>query len=301
MSLSVIKAGFQDIVQDLGRVGYTHLGISPTGAADSMSIRMGNLLLGNDLNNAGLEITLFGGTYRFNKNTKAALCGSLFPSTIDGIKIQFFKTFEITKGQILYIGSTNDGARCYLTVENGFEVPTVLDSKSTHLMAKTGGFSGRALIKNDELNFSDSLLPGIPKKVNIKLDDNRSVLRVTKGLQYNLFKSSSIDMFFSKLFTVSHSSNRMGLRINGPKIIQKISEDIITEGLPLGAIQVPISGDPIISFVDHQTTGGYPKIANVIAADLHKVGQLKPRDKFMFKLVSLDEAEKLYFEQESLF
>ena len=301
MSLSVIKAGFQDIVQDLGRVGYTHLGISPTGAADSMSIRMGNLLLGNDLNNAGLEITLFGGTYRFNKNTKAALCGSLFPSTIDGIKIQFFKTFEIIKGQILYIGPTNDGARCYLTVENGFEVPTVLDSKSTHLMAKTGGFSGRALIKNDELNFSDSLLPGIPKKINIKLDDNRSVLRVTKGLQYNLFKSSSIDMFFSKLFTVSHSSNRMGLRINGPKIIQKVSEDIITEGLPLGAIQVPISGDPIISFVDHQTTGGYPKIANVIAADLHKVGQLKPGDKFMFKLVSLDEAEKLYFEQESLF
>ena len=301
MSLSVIKAGFQDIVQDLGRVGYTHLGISPTGAADSMSIRMGNLLLGNDLNNAGLEITLFGGTYRFNKNTKAALCGSLFPSTIDGIKIQFFKTFEIIKGQILYIGPTNDGARCYLTVENGFEVPTVLDSKSTHLMAKTGGFSGRALIKNDELNFSDSLLPGIPKKVNIKLDDNRSVLRVTKGLQYNLFKSSSIGMFFSKLFTVSHSSNRMGLRINGPKIIQKVSDDIITEGLPLGAIQVPISGDPIISFVDHQTTGGYPKIANVIAAALHKVGQLKPGDKFMFKLVSLDEAEKLYFEQESLF
>ena len=265
MSLSVIKAGFQDIVQDLGRVGYTHLGISPTGAADSMSIRMGNLLLGNDLNNAGLE------------------------------------TFEIIKGQILYIGPTNDGARCYLTVENGFEVPTVLDSKSTHLMAKTGGFSGRALIKNDDLNFSDSLLPGIPKKVNIKLDDNRSVLRVTKGLQYNLFKSSSIDMFFSKLFTVYHSSNRMGLRINGPKIIQKVSDDIITEGLPLGAIQVPISGDPIISFVDHQTTGGYPKIANVIAADLHKVGQLKPGDKFMFKLVSLDEAEKLYFEQESLF
>ena len=301
MSLSVIKAGFQDIVQDLGRVGYTHLGISPTGAADSMSIRMGNLLLGNDLNNAGLEITLFGGTYRFNKNTKAALCGSLFPSTIDGKKIQFFKTFEIIKGQILYIGPTNDGSRCYLTVENGFEVPTVLDSKSTHLMAKTGGFSGRALIKNDELNFSDSLLPRIPKKVNIKLDDNRSVLRVTKGLQYNLFKSSSIDMFFSKLFTVSHSSNRMGLRINGPKIIQKESDDIITEGLPLGAIQVPISGYPIISFVDHQTTGGYPKIANVIAADLHKVGQLKPGDKFMFKLVSLDEAEKLYFEQESLF
>ena len=301
MSLSVIKAGFQDIVQDLGRVGYTHLGISPTGAADSMSLRMGNLLLGNDLNNAGLEITLFGGTYRFNKHTNAALSGSLFPSTIDGIKIKFFKTFEITKGQILYIGPTSDGARCYLTVENGFEVPTVLDSQSTHLMAKTGGFSGRALIKNDELNFSDSLLPEIPKKINIKLDDNRSVLRVTKGLQFKLFKSSSRDMFFRELFTVSHSSNRMGLRINGPKIIQKVSEDIITEGLPLGAIQVPISGDPIISFVDHQTTGGYPKIANVIAADLHKVGQLKPGDKFMFKLVSLDEAEKLYFEQESLF
>ena len=129
-------------------------------------------------------------------------------------------------------------------------------------------------------------------------DSDRSILRVTKGLQYDLFDDANKKLFFNKQFTVSQNSNRMGLRIRGPKIYNKTSKDILTEGLPLGAIQVPGDGDLIISFVDHQTTGGYPKITNVITADLHKVGELKPGDKFMFKLVSNNEAETLYFKQE---
>ena len=301
MSLSILKSGFQDLIQDLGRFGYTHLGISPTGAADNLSLRMGNLLLGNDINKAGMEITIFGGAYRFNKKTTIALCGSVFQSKINGNDIPFYKAVKIDKGQTLFVGPTTEGARCYLTVEHGFDVPPLLESRSTHLMAKAGGFDGCNLKKGDKLNFSDSNFKGTFNDIIFKIDNDRSVLLVTKGLQYNLFDSSNRSLFFCEEFTVSHNSNRMGLRIHGPKIYKNTSNEILTEGLPLGAIQVPGNGNPIISFVDHQTTGGYPKIANVIAADLHKVGQLKPGDKFMFKLVSLDEAEKLYFEQESLF
>ena len=140
-----------------------------------------------------------------------------------------------------------------------------------------------------------------PKKSENIFAPDRFVLRVTKGLQYDRFENKIRDVFFRERFKVSQRSNRMGLRTEGPEIKAGITDDILTEGLPIGAVQVPGNGHPIITFVDHQTTGGYPKIANVIAADLCKVGQLKPGDEFKFQLVSLAEAEKLYFEQESFF
>ena len=298
MSLTVIKSGFQDMVQDLGRTGYSHLGISETGAADSVSLRIANILLGNSIEEAAIEVTLFGGSYLFDKKAIILLSGSIFPSFIDNNPIDFFKPIHIDKGQTLTIGSTNGGARCYLAIKGGFDVPSLLGSKATHLMSKAGGFYGRNIKKGDKIKYfrlDDISLPNI--KFNI--DRDRSVLHVTKGLQFDLFDVINKELFFNNKFTVSHNSNRMGLRITGPKISTKISKDILTEGLPLGAIQITGSSDSIISFVDHQTTGGYPKIANVIAADLHKVGQLKPGDKFIFKLMSLDQAEKIYFQQES--
>ena len=299
MSLTVIKSGFQDTIQDLGRIGYSHLGISEAGAADSISLRIGNILLGNNIKEAGIELTLFGGSYLFNKEAIILLSGSIFPSFIDNNPIDFFQPIHIDKGQILTIGSTNDGARCYLAIKGGFDVPSLLGSKATHLMSKAGGHYGRNIKKGDKIKYFglDNII--LPNNIKFNIDIDRSVLHVTKGLQFDLFDDINKELFFNNEFTVSHNSNRMGLRITGPKISTKISKDILTEGLPLGAIQITGSSDSIISFVDHQTTGGYPKIANVIAADLHKVGQLKPGDKFIFKLMSLDQAEKLYFQQES--
>jgi antagonist of KipI len=126
---------------------------------------------------------------------------------------------------------------------------------------------------------------------------NTSILRINNGLQSNHFNNNTWNDFTSNSFLVSNLSNRMGIRLDGNKINSTIDNEIITEGVPLGAIQVPKSGDPIISFVEHQTTGGYPKIANVIMADLYKVGQLKPGDKIKFDLVTIEEAEELRFEQ----
>jgi len=144
-----------------------------------------------------------------------------------------------------------------------------------------------------------SLDDGLNKQVKFNniLDMNLSKIRITKGLQFKYFKENVWENFISKTFTVSNSSNRMGIRLSGNKILSNVHSEIITEGVPLGAIQVPSGGDPIISFVEHQTTGGYPKIANVISADMHKVGQLKPGDKFQFDLVSKDEAEDLRIDQ----
>ena len=297
MSITILKAGLQDLIQDLGRNGYTHMGISPSGAADKIAFRIGNLLLKNDINDSSIEITLLGGSYYFNKDAIIILTGSNFTSTLDGKKLSFFEPLYTKAGQTLTINQTNNGARCYLGIKGGFQVPLVLNSRSTHVLSKIGGLNGRSLEKNDEIMFSNSNNQNFNKNKNFHIDNDRSLLRVTEGLQYDLFDSANKKLFFNKKFKVTHNSNRMGLRITGPNIYCKKSKDILTEGIPLGAIQIPGDGDSIISFVDHQTTGGYPKIANVIAADFHKVGQLKPGDKFLFKLVSIKEAESLYFKQ----
>ena len=301
MRLIVLKPGFQSTLQDLGRNGFTHLGISPAGAADLFSFRLGNLLVGNGENDTGLEMTLVGGTYHFNQSVLVVLTGSRFRATLNGAEFPYFKAVHVKKGQELDIGPSQDGARCFLTVKGGFNVPQVLGSRSTHLMTHLGGYKGRALKKGDQINFGYSSTSRAPEKLEKIMEPDRSVLRVIKGLQYDRFENKIRDIFFRKRFKVSQRSNRMGLRTEGPEIKAGITDEILTEGLPIGAVQVPGNGYPIISFVDHQTTGGYPKIANVIAADLCKVGQLKPGDEFKFQLVSVAEAEKLYFEQESFF
>jgi len=298
--MTVIKQGFQDLVQDLGRDGYTHIGISPTGAADKVSMKIANLFLGNHINDAVLEITLFGGTYLFDMPTTICLSGSHFPAKIRGDEVPFNKPITIQKGETLSIGGSTSGARCYLAVQDGFNVADLLGSSSTHLMSKSGGFRGRNLQKEDQLAYNKPEKRYFPIDRKFPIDYNRSIIRATPGLQHSLFDKPTQELFFSKEYTVSHQSNRMGIRIHGPKIQKRTSEDMITEGLPLGAVQVTGNGDSIITFVDHQTTGGYPKIANVIAADMHKVGQLRPGDMFTFELMTMDKAETLYLAQEQI-
>ena len=301
MNITVVKPGFHDLVQDLGRFGYSHMGISPTGAADKASMKIANIILGNDLNDAVLEITLFGGTYTFDRSTTICLAGSKFPASIKGNDIPFKKPIKILEGDTLTIGGSTSGARCYLAIINGFNVAELLGSSSTHLMSSTGGFQGRNLQKNDRLPYNkpEERLFAIDHKFPIDLD--RTIIRATPGLQFDIFNTVQQELFFSKEFTVSHQSNRMGIRINGPKILRENPKEMVTEGLPLGAVQVTGDGDSIITFIDHQTTGGYPKIANVIAADMHKVGQLRQGDCFTFELITMDKAENLHLEMEKIF
>tara|TARA_B100001559_G_scaffold311852_1_gene308843 strand:+ start:72 stop:998 length:927 start_codon:yes stop_codon:yes gene_type:complete len=297
MSIKVLKSGLQTTIQDLGRYNQSHFGISSSGAADTLSLKIGNLIVGNKESASAIEMTMLGGEFQFKKECIIALSGSEFEVSLDRKTIDYYKAININKGQILSLGYTKTGARAYMCIKGGIDVDNYLSSKSTHILSGVGGFLGRPILKGDILNMSlDDGLNNQVKFNNI-LDINLSKIRITKGLQFKYFKENVWENFISKTFTVSNSSNRMGIRLSGNKILSNVHSEIITEGVPLGAIQVPSGGDPIISFVEHQTTGGYPKIANVISADMHKVGQLKPGDKFEFDLVSKDEAEDLRIDQ----
>ena len=301
MSINVLKPGFQSTIQDLGRNGFSHYGISKSGAADDLSIRLGNLIVGNNENAASIEMTLVGGEFKFDIDSTIVLTGSKFAAMIDNKSIPFNEIVKISANQTLSIGQTMEGARCYLAVKGGIDVTNVFSSKTTHLTSKMGGIDGRALIKDDQLMIGKSMTGVAPIVYNNILDINMSKLLIIKGIQENYISKLTWEKFLNQEYKVSNLSSRMGIRLEGDPLNLKNKNEIITEGVPLGAIQLPKSGNPIISFVEHQTTGGYPKIANVISSEMHKVGQLKPGDKFKFELISLDEAEKLHFEREKFF
>ena len=299
MYIKVLKTGVQTTVQDLGRYGYSHFGISSSGPADLLSFKIGNMIVGNTEDLAGLEVTLLGGDFEFDSDTVVAITGSQFNLFVNGKEMPRNEQIYVKKNQILSIGMTKKGARCYLSVKGGIEIQNYLNSKTTHVMSGMGGLMGRPLKKGDllEINESDKInTPNISNKIH---DINTSIIRINKGLQSSFFSEKTWNTFTSQTFTVSDVFSRMGIRLLCDPINSLKGNEILTEGIPLGAIQVPGGGEPIISFVEHQTTGGYPKIANVISADLCKVGQLKPGDKFQFELVSFEEAELLRLEQET--
>jgi len=303
-AIKVIKPGFQSTIQDKGRFGFSHYGISISGAADSVALRIGNLLVGNDENTAAIEMTLIGGEFLFERDAVIAITGADFQPMVDSSQVPMWSTIKILAGQILSFKNTANSARCYLCIHGGLDVPPVLQSSSTHLLTSMGGLNGRALIKNDIIQYRENKIYhtayfSLKKEIIERLYPQRE-LYITIGPQSNYFSDESIKIFSSSTFAVQEDSNRMGLRLSGPKIERLIQEDIITEGVSLGAIQIAHDSQPIILFVEHQTTGGYPKIANIISADLHRIGQLKPRDKINFSFVSVDEAYKLRKEIETL-
>lgn len=302
--INVLQPGFQTTVQDLGRAGYTHFGISPSGAADGLSLRLGNLLVDNKPDSAALEMTLVGGSFEFEAESVVAITGSYFEPTINGKQVPMWSSFHINAGDVLRFGATKTGARCYLCLRGEIQVSPLLGSASTHIMTNLGGFQGRALKKNDVLDYhkSDlgSFVPMQLKNEIVQSISARDVVRVTYGPQMDWFLDEALDILTSSPFQITEEANRMGLRLTGESLERKDTNDLITEGVSLGAIQVPQDGQPIILFVEHQTTGGYPKIANVISADMHAVGQLRPRDEVRFKFVSLENALSLLSHQESL-
>jgi antagonist of KipI len=295
--------GFLTTVQDLGREGFGPMGVSPSGAADPVPLRLGNRLVGNPENAAALEMTLLGGAFLFPEGGIIALTGSDFGATLDDAPVALWASFEVAAGQTLRIGPTRSGARCYLCVQGGIDVPPFLGSASTHLLSGLGGLEGRPLRKGDllETGPSDGIFQRrtIAPRVLERLAP-RKILRVTAGPQADWFPEPALAGFLGNAYRVTEEANRMGIRLEGPVITASHAGQMITEGVSLGAVQVPPGGRPIILFVEQQTTGGYPKIANVISADLSSVGQLRPRDEIRFELVSLETARELFVEQETL-
>ena len=285
--IHVLTPGLQTTVQDLGRFGYAHHGVSASGAADALALRAANLLVGNAENAAALEMTLAGATLAFEAAAVIALTGSDF-----GAGLPLWEPIEIRAGATVACGATRSGARCYLAVRGGFDVPLAMGSASVHVMT---GVGGRPLRKGDILAIGRSAVrrprsrPAAPFP-----GDFSAPLRVTGAPQAEWFGPE----LYHSSYTVSEESNRMGLRLRGPALVAARAGHMLTEGVPLGAIQAPPDGQPIILFVEHQTTGGYPKPANVISADFWRLGQLRPRDEVSFEKISLERALELLQLQE---
>jgi len=295
--------GLFTTVQDLGREGFGPMGVSASGAADAISLRIGNRLAGNAEGAAALEMTLVGGTFIFEQNAVIAVTGADFGTLLDQMTVPIWSSTQVKAGQTLALGSSSSGARSYLCVGGGIAVERFLGSASTHVLSGLGGFEGRALRKGDRLEIgAASSLPGKRTLSPQALERlrPRKVLRVTEGPQSDWFEDCAWAMLCGNTFRVSEQSNRMGIRLEGPRVPIDASREMITEGVSLGAIQVTPSGQPIILFVEQQTTGGYPKIANVISADLHSLGQLRPRDEVRFEQIEMREARALLREQEEL-
>ena len=304
--IRVIQPGLLTTVQDLGRRGFAHLGVSPAGAADCVSFRIANLLVGNEANSPALEMTLLGPTLEFEVAATIAISGYESGHVRSGassmpLALPMNEAFEVAAGTRLAVGPLATGARAYLAIRGGLAIPEVMHSCSTFLPAKIGGLEGRALRAGDELVIDSRTRAGVHKlspELAASLRRDQGPIRVTTSLQSDWFDDEARERFYQQAFIVAEQSNRSGLRLAGEPISCAKRGELLTEGIALGAVQVPRDGQPIILFVDQQTTGGYPKIANVIAADLPRVGQLRPRDEIRFQAVTIPEAIELLRQQE---
>lgn len=302
-SLLVESAGLQTTVQDLGRPGFGPEGVSASGAADPVALRLGNLLVENQPGVAGLELTLVGGSFVFPDGAVIAITGADLGATVNGRPLEMWASHTLEPGTKLMFGATRNFARGYLAIAGGIQVDPFLGSASTHVLSGLGGFEGRALRKGDRLRIGKASKKVRRRRITMAAlyaFKPRKVLRVTEGPQADWFSEAAKQVFYRDVFRVSEESDRVGLRLEGTALDGSPAREMITEGVSLGAVQVTPSGQPIILFVEQQTTGGYPKIANIIAADLHRIGQLRPRAEIRFQRTSLAVARSLWIEQERL-
>lgn len=294
-SIDVINGGILTLIQDSGRYGYQELGIPTSGVMDDYNYRLANILVGNKLDEAVLEMTYFGPTLKFNEDLTLAITGSDMNPKINGQPAPMFETIKVKAGDTLQFGIANEGVRGYLAFGGSIDVPLVNGSKSTHIKTKMGGIDGRALKPKDTLNIigsKDKTMRRIPENYLPKFN-HCNLLRVVLGPQDDYFTEKGIhDLFRSGGYQVTKDFDRMGIRLKGTSIEHKETADIISDGTTFGSIQVPANGQPIILVADRQTTGGYTKIGNVITPDLHKLAQMSFLDKILFQKVTIDEAQK---------
>jgi antagonist of KipI len=290
----VMKAGLQTTVQDLGRHGFREFGVSPSGALDPYSLQMGNLLVGNDLGEAGLEAPIIGPVLMALHDVSIAICGGNQTPKINEQEIPLWKSIVIKKGQILSFGELKEGTRTYISIAGGIDVPVVLNSKSTYLTGRFGGFKGRALKEGDTLYGSPFTRRNRFLDTKFKpIFTSPLTVRVIVGPHNDKFTSIGLKTFLTEEYVISPQSNRMGYQLTGPKIEHSNTADIISDAIPLGGIQVPASGQPIILMAEHQTTGGYSRIGTVISADISRLAQAKPGTRVRFKKIDLQTAQNL--------
>jgi len=302
MSVRVIKSGMLTTIQDRGRWGLQSRGVPVAGPMDPVSHRLANALVGNDGHAATLEITLLGPELEFESERVIAVAGAEFELTLDHRPVPMNAPFIVSPESHLRFGARRLGARAYLAIAGGIAVPPTLGSRSTHLISAMGGLDGRALRAGDRLPLGDPSRTG-PSAVALSgplmpLPDHHARIRVLPGPQREYFSADALDVLQSARYAIGQNSDRMGFRLDGPRLTHARGADVISDATPLGVLQVPASGQPILLMADRQTTGGYPKIATVIAADISVAGQLCPGDTIEFAVCEPREAMAALIAQE---
>ncbi len=288
--LEVETGGLLTTVQDLGRAGRQRSGLTPGGVMDPFAACAANLLLGNLRGAATLEITLLGPALRFLAPAQIALCGGDLSAHLDEKQMPLWKTVRVQPGQTLSFGRRRTGARAYLAVAAGLGVPELLGSRSTFLRGKLGGLEGRPLRPGDILPggaaSSRRAVRGL-RPQDIPAYGLPAVLRVLPGPHRSHFSGAGQAALFAASYLLSPQSDRQGYRLDGPAVERSGTGDILSEPMPLGGIQIPPDGQPILLMADRQTTGGYPLIGVVISADIPRAAQLAPGDAVRFVPVTL--------------
>ncbi len=296
-SLIVHDPGLFATIQDLGRWGYLRYGVSNCGAMDKVSLKVANLLVGNDPGEAAVEFTVLGGAYEVAADScRIAIVGGGFPVAIDGEPVPPFTSYTLRRGTRITIGYATSGIRGYLAVAGGFDLSSVLGSLSTHVRFELGGLNGKALEAGCRISLGNAKAPpGGDRCLDPSLMPfTDGPLRVIMGPQEDYFTETGKRTFLSAEYRVTGQSDRMGYRLEGPEIKHAGDFNIVSDGIAAGSVQVPGNRQPIVLLADRQTTGGYPKIATVITADLHRLAQIGPGEAIRFTAVSVEEAENEY-------
>lgn len=308
MSLKILKAGMLDSIQDLGRFGYQQFGINPTGCMDKYAASVANCLVGNDVNEAVIEIHFPGPSILFEEPAIIAITGADFNATVNGKPVPINKPVFVNKNETLQFQSPKNKSQCYLAIKGGLNLKKWLNSLSTNLKAEAGGFYGRRLLKDDvielnegqnDLNLREEAFRVLPWQVNeyIGVDLPKEIL-VIEGSEWNWLDDLSKKKFLKNPFFISHNSDRMGFRLASEPLQASGKTELISSAVSFGTIQLLPDGQLIILMADHQTTGGYPRLGNVISVHLSRLAQLKTGEEIHFKFTDHQTAETLLIKQQ---
>lgn len=302
MGVLFLKGGLFTTVQDIGRNGYQKSGFHVSGVMDKRAFMIANLLVDNPENEAVLEFTMTGPTLKFTSDTIIAITGGDFNPRINEKEVPMYTAIYVHKDDILEFQYAREGNWGYIAFSSRLDIPMMMGSRSTDTKCKIGGYHGRKLEKGDHIWFrakrrylSSFLSRTIPQE---HFEEGTITIRVIMGPQDDYFTPEGIQTFLKEEYTVTSECDRMGYRLDGEYIAHNDKgADIISDGIALGAIQVPSNGRPIVMLSDRQTTGGYTKIATVISVDIPKLVQCKEQAKIRFEKISVEEAQKLYLEE----
>lgn len=305
MSIKVITPGMLSTIQDGGRKGFAAMGFNASGVMDVRSYHIANALVGNFTDEAVIEMTYLGGSFKFLESNYIAITGADMSPKLDGVPVEMYTTVFVKQDETLTFSAAKSGMRAYIAVRGGIDVPVIMGSRSTNLKCKLGGLDGRPLKAGDIVpcrdvydEFHKHLIHSASKE---DFGSDEITVRVLLGPQDDYFTDHGIKTFLNSTYTVTNESDRMGCKLSGEKIEYKNTVDIISDGIVFGSIQIPRTGNPIIMLADRQTTGGYAKIATVISVDLPLLAQARPGTKFHFELIDRQKAERLLKQEQKEF